>query len=189
MATKNPFQDIRMKAGDSQKSAQWYQTQVKTLGSLSAEKLLSGSGRLTSRVLPGNMYMFLYDAKLKDKLPYWDAFPLVLPFKMLTDGFMGINLHYLPYMARFRLLGLLSDFASDAKMDENTRLILSWKILSSSSKLNAIKPCVKHYLSSQMQSRFLKINFPDWVTASQLPVERFQKASKSQVWRDSKTKY
>ena len=189
MTTNNPFEQIRIKSGDTARSIQWYQNQVKQLGNIRPNKLMSNSSELVTKILPGNMYMFLYEAKLKEQLPYYDQFPLVLPFRMVAGGFYGINLHYLPYMARFKLLSVLSDYISDDIMDENTRLLLSWKVLNGSSKLAMIKPCVKHYLFDQLQSRFLKIKYPDWVTASQLPVERFQGASKNQVWRESKAKY
>lgn len=189
MANNNPFDKIRSRAGDVEKSVQWYQAQIKQLGSLRPSKLMSNTPQLVNRVLPGNMYMFFYEAKLKDKLPYYDMFPLVLPFRKLPDGFMGINLHYLPYVARFKLLGILSEYASDDKMNEDTRILMSWKVLNSSSRLNMIIPCVKRYLNDQLQSRFLKINYPDWVTASQLPVERFQGSDKNTVWRDSRAKY
>lgn len=189
MATKNPFEQIRVRAGDTAKSVQWYQTQIKQLGSIRPSKLMSNSTNLVTKIRPGNLYMFFYEAKLKDKLPYYDQFPLVLPFRMVQGGFYGINLHYLPYMARFKLLGILSDYANDDAMNEDTRLLLSWKLLNGSSKLAMIKPCVKHYLNDQLQSRFLQIKYPDWTVASQLPVERFVGAGKSEVWRDSRAKY
>ena len=189
MASTNPFDQIRNKAGDTERSVQWYQTNVKQLSNLRPNKLMANTPQLVNKIMPGKMYMFFYDAKLKDKLPYWDMFPLVLPFKILPDGFLGINLHYLPYGARFKLLGILSDYANNDKMDQSTKLLLSWKVLNSSSRLNMIKPCVKHYLKDQLQSRFLQINYPDWVIASQLPVERFEGANKNQVWKDSKAKY
>ena len=189
MAQQNPFDTIRLKAGDTQRSVQWYQTQIKMLGNLRPNKLMSKTSELTTRIMTGNMYMFFYDAKTKDKLPYYDMFPLVLPFKRVNGGFYGINLHYLPYMARFKLLGLLSQYASDDAINDDTRILITWKILDSSSRLAMIKPCVKHYLYEQLQSRFLQIKYPDWVTASQLPVERFQGADKASVWRDSKAKY
>ena len=184
----NPFETIRIKAGDTQRSVQWYQSQVKQLGSVRPNKLMSQTPQLVNSINPGQMYMFFYDAKWKDKLPYFDMFPLVLPFKKVPGGFLGLNLHYLPYGARFKLLGMLSEYASDDKMNEDTRLMLSWKLLNSSSRLNMIKPCVKKYLAEQLQSRFLQINYPDWITASQLPVERFT-TDKSTVWRDSRAMY
>jgi hypothetical protein len=35
--------------------------------------------------------MFFYEAKYQDVLPYWDKFPLVLPFRKVMGGFYGIN--------------------------------------------------------------------------------------------------
>ena len=52
----------------------------------------------------GNMYIFTYDAKHKDKLPIWDSYPLVFPIQFYKDGFLGINLHYLPPQQRAGLL-------------------------------------------------------------------------------------
>lgn len=183
------FDKVRLTAQGTEKSVQWYQAQIKKMGTINSNKLMQTRSLLTTRVLPGTLIMFLYDAKLKDTLPYYDAFPLVLPFRKTPDGFYGLNLHYLPYMARFKLLGYLSEYANNDKMDEDTRIIASWRVLNSSSKLNMIKPCVKRYLYSQVESKFLTIPYPDWVTASQLPVERFQGANKAQVWKESRKKY
>ena len=107
MATTNPFLSIRQKAGDTEKSLNWYQTQVKGLADVRPEKLMKNVPDTVTRILPGNMYMFFYDAKLKDTLPFWDQFPLVLPFRKVDGGFIGLNLHYLPYTTRFKLLGAL----------------------------------------------------------------------------------
>ena len=189
----NIFQTVSMKAGDAQKSYYWYREQVKNLGSnLSGTQLLRNE-TLTSRIRPGEMYLFMYDPKLKKTLPYYDAVPLVLPFKTLKDGFLGINLHYLPYLARFKLLGELNKLTLDKRINENSSIQISLQILNSSSKYLAATACVKHYLNAHLRSRFLKINYTDWITASMLPVERFKSdsgndPSKAKVWRDTSKK-
>lgn len=182
------FRTVSMKAGDGQKSYQWYRSQINALGRIDGQNFLRDK-RLTSNLVPGQMYLFAYDPKHKDTLPYYDTLPLVLPFRRLPDGFLGINLHYLPYMMRFRLLGELSKLATDDKMNETTRIKISWQVLEGSSKLFAATACVKHYLSNHLKSRFLKINFNDWITAAMLPIERFQKESKQNVWKDTRQKY
>lgn len=174
-----------VKFTDSKKSVEWYRRQVSGLGA-SPTKLMSNTKKLTTRVLPGKMYMFFYDAKFKDVLPYWDKFPLVLPFRKVPDGFYGINLHYLPYGARFKILNVLNQIAESTGVDENKRLLLNWRILNSSSSLDPIKSCVKHYLEDYVQSRFLEVNYQDWVTAAMLPVEQFTGASKNKVWQDTR---
>ena len=187
----NPFLNVRSKVGDSDKSLAWYQTQVKALAAAATKpnKLMQNAPDLTTRIMPGNLYMFFYDPKLKDKLPYYDMFPLVLPFRKVTDGFYGINLHYLPYPLRFKLLGAIQEYALDSTMSEDNRVRVTWATLLTMSRVAPVKACVKHYLDGQVQSRFLNIKYPDWVTASLLPVERFVGASKQQVWQDSREMY
>ena len=63
------------------------------------------------RFLIGGMYFFLYDPKTKEELPYYDRFPLVIPLKREDDGFLGLNLHYLPVPYRIRLLRKLLPLA------------------------------------------------------------------------------
>jgi hypothetical protein len=138
--------------------------------------------------MPGKMYMFTYDAKHKETLPYWDRFPLVLPFRKTQDGFYGINLHYLPYQLRAKLLDKLMIFANNQKMDATTKLKYSWEMVDGAAKFAPIKPCVKQYLNAHIQSPFLQIESNDWATALMLPVERFVGAQKQQVWRDSISK-
>lgn len=185
----NVFDEIRMKKGDEEKSYRWYQNEVKNLTNLSGNNLLRGNKALTSRLVFGNMYLFLYDPKHKDTLPYYDRLPLVLPFNTAKDGFVGINLHYLPYLARFRILGALSEYVVNTKVSERTKIQVSWKILSSSARLAPVTACVKHYLFDHIQTRFLRINYSDWVTASQLPIEQFVGAKKTTVWNETRKKY
>ena len=192
MAT-NAFETIRLNAAGEEKSYQWYRQQISSLGKLSNTNQILKDTKIATRIIPGEMYLFMYDPKLKKTLPYYDAVPLVLPFRIVKDGFLGINLHYLPYLARFNLLGELNKLTLDKRINENTRIQISWQILNSSSKYLAATACVKHYLNSHLRSRFLKINYTDWITASMLPVERFKSdsgndPSKAKVWRDTSKK-
>ena len=171
----NPFNPLRLTPGDTKRSVDWYRDQIKTLSNnvTNPSLLLKNATILTRHVRPGNMYLFAYDAKYKDVLPYWDMFPLVLPFNIVEDGFYGINLHYLNYIQRLRLLEALHKHATGRATTESTRLNINWEILSSYSRMAPVQDSVKRYLFSHLKSRLLKINYPDWVTASQLPVERF----------------
>ena len=51
--------------------------------------------KTTSTFIPGRLYFFIYTAKLKNELPLWDRFPLVVPLELYKDGFLGINFNYL----------------------------------------------------------------------------------------------
>lgn len=66
-------------------------------------------------------------------------------------------MHYLPPMLRAQLMDALYSLTTDNNYNEKTRLAMSYKLLASSSKFKLFAPCVKHYLSSHVKSRFIKI--------------------------------
>lgn len=175
MATIKPFNALRTIPGSAKRSTDWYRDQIRHLSDdiTNPRQLLKNATVLTSHLRPGNMYLFLYDAKHKDTLPLWDRFPLVLPFNMVQDGFYGINFHYLSYPLRIKLIEALHTHATGRATTESTKLNVNWQILSAYSRIAPVQDSVKHYLNGHVKSRFLKINYPDWITASQLPVERF----------------
>jgi hypothetical protein len=171
------------------RSKSWFEGQVALLATknITPQKVLKGDvSQLTTTITPGKLYMYAYDPKLKDELPYYDRFPLVFPFRKTQDGFIGLNMHYLPYDLRIKLLDALLVFKSNSRWDETTRLKYSWAMIDGVSKYAAAKPCVKQYLSSHVRSQFRQISAEDWATAMLLPVERFIGASKQQVWTDSR---
>jgi len=171
------------------KSRAWFEQQVLIMSrqEITPQRVLQGNTeQLTTRVMPGFMYMFAYDPKGKADLPYYDRFPLVLPFNKTADGFIGLNLHYLPYPLRIILLDQLLVFKNNSKLDETTRIKYSWGLIGGVSKYAAAKPCVKQYLNGHVRSQFRQINANDWATAMLLPVERFVGASKQEIWADSR---
>jgi len=166
-------------------SRDWFREKAREVRTINTTKLVNANREYqTSRILPGYMYMFAYDAKHKDTLPYYDKFPLIFPFSVDADGFLGMNLHYLPHLLRARLMDALYNLTSDARFNDKTRLKMSYDILNNSSKYKYFKPCVKRYLFSQMQTRFLVIPSNEWDIALFLPLERFT-VNKSVVYRDS----
>jgi hypothetical protein len=141
---------------------------------------------VSDKVVPGYMYMFVYDPKHKKTLPYYDVFPLVFPFERTKNGFLGLNMHYLPYPLRIALMDRLMVYASDKNMDEMTKIRYSWATIARTSRFSLAKPCVKEYLASHVQSQFRKVPSQDWFTALMLPVEGFVNASTTKVWADSR---
>jgi len=174
------------------RSKAWFDQQVKLLGAQvsTPQKLLKDAGSQNrAMIIPGNCYMFQYDPKHKKTLPFYDRFPLVFPFAKTEHGFIGLNMHYLAYPLRIKLLDRLQQFRSNDKMDGNTKLKLQWATIAGVSKFAMAKPCVKEYLIDHVRSQFVKINSKDWSMAMLLPVERFVGATKDQVWRDSVGKF
>lgn len=142
--------------------------------------------RYRNQIQIGRMYLFHYDAKTKKDLPYYDMFPLIFPFQKAPGGFYGINLHYLPYNYRALLMdGLYSLVVNESHNDETTRLRLSYQILNSMSKLRYFRPCVKRYLNSNIRSKFVYITPEEWNIALFLPLQKFNKGTIQQVYKDS----
>jgi len=170
-----------------QQARDWYRTTAKKFSGVTESSLMrSDRNRLKNRPAMGSMYFFMYDAKHKQTLPYWDRFPLIFPFEKAKGGFRGINLHYLPHPLRAQLMDALYDISNNDRYDESTKLKINYKILKNSSNLNYFKPCVKHYLRDHLKSRFLYVYPSEWDIALFLPLERFEKASKTKVWADSR---
>lgn len=171
------------------KSRTWFDQQVLLMSKqrITPQQILAGNAsQNTARVIPGHLYMFVYDPKLKNELPYFDRFPLVFPFSKTEDGFMGLNMHYLPYALRVSLLDRLLVYASNTKMNETTRIKYSWQLIDGVARFKLAQPCVKRYITGNVRSTYRQVNSSDWATAMLLPVERFVGASKQEVWGDSR---
>lgn len=187
------FQNVIKNAGasgaqNSLDARNWLRQKAAEVRTVSPRTTIAQGPLLTSRIITGNMYLFAYDPKTKDDLPYYDRFPLVFPFRRVSDGFYGINMHYLPPLLRAKLMDALYDTVNNDKMDETTRLRINYRILQSAAKFRFFEPCVKHYLNNHVKSRFLQVDPKQWDVALFLPLERFAKASKLKVYADSKKK-
>ena len=141
--------------------------------------------RRTNVLRIGMLYCFYYDPKTKADLPYWDRFPMVLVLEKYSDGFLGINLHYLPVKFRIAFLQKLMKYALLTKEDDIRRMRISYDILTSTRRLAEFRPCLKRYLYSHLRSKVLTIKPNEWDVATMLPLQQFRGAIPTKVWRDS----
>jgi hypothetical protein len=141
--------------------------------------------RKASRLILGGLYCFYYDPKGKEDLPYYDRFPLVLVLERYPDGFLGLNLHYLPIKYRVAFLDKLMDYAILNDEDEIKRLRVTYDILTASRRFREFRPCIKKYLYSQTRSRILTIQPNEWDVAIFLPMQMFKGAKPTEVWQNS----
>jgi len=182
MAQSKFIQSVVKAAKGRPKSTDWYRDKIKEFGQPGAMDLIR-DGKRNNRPFYGRLNMFFYDPKLKKKLPYYDTFPLVLPLEKYDDGFLGINLHYLPMKLRIQLLDRLVDYSNNTNFDESTRLAVDYSKLK---KINLIKPTLKRYLAGRVKTQFRRIDADEFTVAALLPVARFKKASASEVYKDSR---
>jgi hypothetical protein len=141
--------------------------------------------RQTDRFKVGGLYFFFYDPKTKDQLPYYDVFPLVLILEKYNDGFLGLNLHYLPIKYRAAFLDKLMDYAVVNENNDITRMRVSYDILNATRRFREFKPCLKRYLHGHVRSKLITVGPNEWDVATFLPVQQFKKAKSIEVWEDS----
>tara|TARA_Y100001937_G_scaffold61292_1_gene83969 strand:- start:2600 stop:3193 length:594 start_codon:yes stop_codon:yes gene_type:complete len=170
----------------TKKSREWFQDKVKELGNVSRTSLLKDDALdPVSTEIAGNMYMYFYDPKTKETLPYYDRFPLVIMVEDAKGGFYGLNLHYLRPDVRAAFLDELMKLAPK-KATEKTRLTkMRYSLLKGVQKYKEFKPCFKHYLTSHIKSKLVRVPMTDWEIAIFLPTEQFKKKGKAAVWAES----
>jgi len=164
---RSTARDLASKSGESSK---WYQDTVSNIGKRDVNKIFTKS----SSPQIGGLFLFLYDPKYKNVLPFYDAHPLVFPIEIYSDGFLGINLHYLPPLGRVGLMNGLVSINDNDKYVQNKKLVLTYSLLKHySNQLRGVENCIKRYLYGHVRSSFYQIDPQDWEKAALLPLQRW----------------
>jgi len=191
----NLFQKLELEAfraginPRTQESREWFRRRIQRLTRVNREALMREQeiNRKASHSY-GSMFMYFYDPKHKDKLPFYDRFPLTIPIEPAEGGFRGINLHYLPPILRAKFLDALLESTNNKKYDESTRFRLTYELLKGARRMRYFKPCLKHYLLAHVKSRFAEVPAAEWEIAAFLPTAQWEKASAGKVYQDSRIK-
>lgn len=182
MAVSKYIKAVQDAAKGRPKSTDWYREKIKEFGTPTTMDLIR-DGKRSTRPHFGRLNMFIYSPRDAKKLPYYDTFPLVLPLELYSDGFLGINFHYLPIPLRIRLLDRIVDFSSNTLFNEKTILNVTYNKVKG---IRLIKPTIHKYLAGYTKSQFRRIDADELTVATLLPVQRFKKASAAAVWSDSR---
>lgn len=180
-------QTAKIDSKNTTASREWYRSTAAKIQQINNNRIIDPKNVRSNLNIQniGQMFMFFYDPKNKQSLPYYDRFPLVFPVELYSDGFLGINLHYLPHKYRANLMDALYSTINNKKNNQTTRLKINYEILRSASKMRYFKPCLKRYLSAHVLQKFLYIDPENWDKCLMLPTERFAKKSKSYVQTES----
>lgn len=177
---------------DAKRSQTWFAEQIRILANqVSTNSLMANGARRRDYFIPGQMYMYFYHPIGIATLPYYDVFPLVIPFAEDETTFTAINFHYLPPKVRFVLLKNLLDFATNETLNEKTRLKMQWNYIGGISRYRGVSAAVKKYRKDHVQSSFLFVPADQWFNAIMLPIEKFNTGSnmvyinKEIVWKDA----
>ena len=121
-------------------------------------------------VFIGGFFHFIYSPKFADSLPYYDRFPLAIPFNIFPDGFLALNLHFASPMNRKKLLNFLSQFKK--KTNNRTYMQISYNSINHLIQDPQYSQCVRRYLFGHVQSKFIKIHDSQWENIISLPTQR-----------------
>lgn len=171
----------------SRQSYKWMMDKINNIRSPSriAVGINKEAGRSVTKFQIGGLYFFYYNPKLKNDLPYYDTFPLVLVLERYPDGFLGLNLHYLPLNYRLAFMDKLMPYAVQTDTNEIQRMRISYDILNASKTFREFRPCTKKYLYNHVTSKILAVQPNEWETAVFLPAHQFKKMPVSKVWKES----
>ena len=183
MARSQYIQNVIDATKGRPRSTQWYRDKIKEFGRPTSRQLIR-DGKRGGTPFYGRLNMFVYGPKHAGTLPYYDTFPLVLPLERYPDGFLGINMHYLPISLRMKLLDRLVDFSNNTKFDESTTLKVSYDAVKG---INEVKPTLHRYLAGHVKSNFRRIDADEFSIATLLPVQNFKKSTDTAVWRESRS--
>ena len=146
------------------------------------KKVSEDSSVQSSKPKIGQLYTYLYNPKTKDKLPYYDIVPLVIPVQYTDNGFYGLNFHYLSLPERNKLLNIILPFSQ--KSETSKKKSSYAKLVSLASGIWS--PCCKRYLWTHIRTKFVNIPQEDWYEIIKMPVISFQKATTKEVYRQTK---
>lgn len=175
----------------TKQSMEWFSQKMKDMAGINRETLFrtyeskKRNRLIINRDIIGTMHMFRYKPQGREKLKYYDIYPLVIIVGESPEGFKGLNLHYLPIDLRAKFLDLLYKELNNDEFDESTRFTAFWNRLNRGFKKRYLKPCIKSYLTSHIIGRISEVESKDWEIAAFLPFQRFIKQPQQQVWRDS----
>ena len=94
-------------------------------------------------------------------------------------------MHYLPIPLRIKLLDRLVDYTNSEDFTAaSTRMVVDYNKLKS---IKLIRPTIHKYLSGHTKSQFRRIDADEWTIATLLRVQRFKKATETEVWKESRS--
>ena len=164
----------------TKESRDWYREVAKEITSANRSKFIKDQDpAIRQRHTPnkgleiGSMYTFNYDPKWKKELPIYDTFPLIFPFHIESDRFLGLNMHYLPPAGRAQLMDVLYTITNNTKYNHSTKLKLSYQVLKNIAKKEAYAPTIHMYLKKHVKSKLRWIAPVEWDYTLMLPLAKW----------------
>lgn len=165
----------------------WFRDNLPNIGYIRPTSIIEKSGDYLPKLAPGGIYFYGYKPKGSVELPFFDRFPLTLILKRMEGGFLGLNFHYLHPNERADFFNVLSKFINDPKYDQNpsAKMAVTYSVLKRS-KTGYYKPCIKRYYYSNIVTKVTTVPPIYWKFMLFLPIDRFAKMVREEVWKNSR---
>lgn len=176
----------------SAKATRWLRDRLTDVGGLNPESVIKASGSSDiSKFETGKIYLLGYSPRTEQDLKYYDRFPLVLILDFTKDGFLGLNFHYLHPNDRASFFNNLQTYVNDEEYDRNPNALFSvdYGTLKAVKTLKYYKPSIKRYYYKNIVTKVTQVPPIYWKFMLFLPLERFAKIGKEQVWKESRRKF
>jgi hypothetical protein len=164
----------------SKEALDWFYANARKLAGVATYSKSKDLGKQTTHIVPGRFYLYNYDPKLKETLPFYDTCPYILVTKVMSDGWYGINFHYMPPWIRLKIMDGLYDTINSETTDIR-KLKINWKRAEAIAKEvgshSYLKHSIKRYLRSHVMSNVLEIEPDNWALTVFLPLSRFKKTN------------
>lgn len=180
------FEDLDMA---SRSATHWLQEHLSTVGQLRRDRILTDAEPASS-INPGNIYFFSYNPLTKNNLPFYDMFPVTFCLQLEKGGFLGLNLHYLRPYNRAVFLNFLIDYADRTEWNtaDISKILIDYTAAVKKIKnkgdwvAKALKASIKKYYFKQFLSGSVRVPPKDWKIVPFLPLDRFVKATREEVY-------
>ena len=165
---------------NTQRSLKWFSQYIpRSYNRVRMAQMMRDRDMWSDTIRPGDMYLAVYDPIHKDTLPYYDEFPLLMPWDMWKGEneltyIISINLHFLPPALRFAAMKVLLTKRNEKRYRQSTKLKISWSVLKSMSNSKLFEHCVRVYRMDHFRSKFIKIPPQSWELVVFLPLARIK---------------
>lgn len=171
--------DALPNAKKNNKSIKWFKETVEGIP----------KSKIAPKLQAGKMYTYVYDAKYKKTLPYWDRFPLIIMLDVTPTHQLGLNLHYLPPKARQVFMEKILKMLSQKNLGPKAYFKINWDAVK---RYPGAEKMIKCYIRSRIKGHMVEINPMYWANAIYLPTQQFldkdgKRFSARKVWADGKT--
>lgn len=139
------------------------------------------------KVRLGNPVMFVYNAKTKATLPYWDAVPMSIVLARYADGFLGLNIHYLPWAKRLQLADRLVRATKNKNRITYPDIKRAWAGLKIPIGWSYL--IIRRYLTSHIKGNIAVFTWEDYRKSAVNINGSWKKASEQSVFRAMNQKW